>query len=233
MALSSRFLSRIARASASPVTGSATWQAGGHSTSISTSRRLEIQRQSPIACSATARQSTAEVKATSRTLSRRAIVNNWVTSRSIRSSPRVTCPCASARNAGLPARCTTSHWIRSAASGVRSSCAASAVRRRSCSISRPARASSPFIAATSGLSSPGTSSGNGVLSSGRRLSRRSDSARTGLIAWRTASTSTRISTGKPISHGANWPSRYATTRSSRSPIRCPTATRVDPVASLR
>ncbi|KAG1386769.1 hypothetical protein G6F58_013770 [Rhizopus delemar] len=58
IALSRRFFSMMVSASSSPAIGSGRTPASGHSTAMSTSRRFAIHRQSPTACSATARQST-------------------------------------------------------------------------------------------------------------------------------------------------------------------------------
>ncbi|MNV42137.1 hypothetical protein D3C71_1337980 [compost metagenome] len=196
----------IVSALSSPAIGSGSTPLSGHSTAMSTSRRSAIQRQSPTACSATTRQSTEPPKSAWLALSRRAMVSNCDTSRSSLSMPRVTLSCAWRRSAASWVRCTTSHWALTAAKGVRNSWAASAVRRRSCSISVPTRASKPFIASVSTFSSPGTCElAKGVASSGRRRSNCFDRSRTGRIAWRTAKISNAINTGSPTSQGTIWP----------------------------
>ena len=89
------------------------------------------------------------------TASSRDSASNWETSWLIRSSPCTTLADACARCESSMESLATSHCARVAASGVRSSCAASAVNRRSCSIDSRIRSKSRLIDSTRGRSSLG------------------------------------------------------------------------------
>ena len=69
--------------------------------------------------------------------------------------PALSCASARRRSSSPVARRSTSHCARSTASGVRSSCAASAVKRRSRSSVDSMRVNSPFMADSIGCSSCG------------------------------------------------------------------------------
>ena len=152
----------------------------------------------------------------------------------MRSRPAPSLASACARCAASAARRSTSHCARSTASGVRSSCAASAVKRRSRASVVSMRANRPFIARSSGCSSAGVSaSGTGCRSSAPRRCRSAVSVRTGASAWRTAQAIASSSTGSTSSQGSSWLPTRSRTSSSRSCMRWPAATSDAAVGGLQ
>ena len=157
-----------------------------------------------------------------------------VTSRSSRSSPCPSRDSASLRAGPGVAPRSTSHWARSAASGVRSSCAASAVKRRSRASVASMRANSPFIACTSGRSSAAVAaSPSGLRSSAPRERSSPLSACSGATARLTAQVIASSSTGSISTQGSTWPSVMLRVSSSRSCAFCPAATSQSPPAGCR
>ena len=152
MALSIRLRSRMAMSPAWPAASTAAPSAR----SISTFFDQAYGASSATAVLARARRSQACAVLPGSCGSRRASVNSCCTRWVARSQPAITWSSARVRSASLADARATCAWVFNAASGVRSSCEASAVKRRSFSISCATRSNSRFRFSISGSTSVGT-----------------------------------------------------------------------------
>ena len=130
---------------------------------------------------------------------------------------------AARRSSSCVAPCATCACMRMPAIGVRSSCAASAVKRRSLASCSCTRSNRPLSARTSGRTSGSTpSSGSGSSVCGWRAATLAPRARSGRTARRTAHQMPAASSGSATSNGSSEPRRLASSTWRRAEACSPT-----------